>query len=348
MTAMLAKTNPTSDTSLVPTRPRHHLGRFFWSRNMSKRPTESRISSDGALPASDPTDVERLQQDVLACLRKSGQDPISYTGLAYCSPQGCGRVGCSEACAYGNARRRRLAIPRIAELLTRQSEPLYEVRAYRPFWPHDLGELVSCDDIRSARCLVRRVLDNLFDNTVIAVGTYKTKPFARWVGGIHLIVAAHDQEALTKGFKSVQPGQYPEVYVEEIRDLETKIEEVLDNNLPKKDPNLIDGAIPRSERTEFYKWLLTLDIDARVMRYGCDQAFSPKERKQRTMNLKPKKKHPYPYWLERYFFGSGEAWRNRPDPNQVGFVPKNQGRAVARRASATGRKAYYEDDDENK
>jgi hypothetical protein len=50
--------------------------------------------------------------------------------------------------------------------------------------------------------LVRRALDNLYDNKLIAVGTYKLKfiPFARWLGLIDLIVAAHDQEALTKAF----------------------------------------------------------------------------------------------------------------------------------------------------
>jgi hypothetical protein len=272
--------------------------------------------------------------------------------LAYCSATGCGRVGCSEACAYGNARRRRHAVSKIRTLLTQQPEPLYEVRAYRPFWVHEFGELVNCDDIRSAKRLVRRVLDNLFDNTLFAVGTYKTKP-SRWVGGIHLIVAAHDRGALTKAFEAVRAGKYPEVYVEEIRDLETKIEEVMDSNLPKKHPDF-DGAIPRGERTEFFGWLLTLDVDARVMRYGCDHAFRPKERKQRTMNLKPRKKHPYPHWLERYWFGSGEAWRNRPNPWEVGFVPKNPSGAVARRTSAVSRrtsaakkKAYYEDDDEN-
>ena len=186
---------------------------------MSKQSKKSRRSAIPEIPGADPTHLERLQKDVLACLQKSDQDPISYAGLAYCSPQGCGRVGCSEACAYGNARWRQLAVPRIAHLLTQQDEPLYEVRAYRLFWAHDFGELVDCNDTRSAKNLVLRVLDNLFDNTLIAVGTYKTKPFARWLGGIHLIVAAHNQEALTKAFSAVQPGKCSEVYVEPIRDL---------------------------------------------------------------------------------------------------------------------------------
>jgi hypothetical protein len=91
---------------------------------MKKPSKEGRRTFDRDISGTDPADVERLQSDMLACLQKSGQDPISYAGLAYCSPQGCGRVGCSEACAYGNTRRRQLAVPKIAELLTQQPEPL--------------------------------------------------------------------------------------------------------------------------------------------------------------------------------------------------------------------------------
>jgi hypothetical protein len=176
------------------------------------------------------TDVERLQKDTLACLRKSDQDSITYAGLAYCGPQGCARVGCSEACAYGNARRRQLAAPRIANLLTQQPEPLYEVRVYRPFWVHDFGGLEGCNDIQSAKNLVRRALDNLYDNTLIAVGTYKLKliPFVRWLGLIDLIVAAHDQKALTKAFGA---SKHPDFRIAAVRDLKKKIAEVFNCGL---------------------------------------------------------------------------------------------------------------------
>jgi hypothetical protein len=50
--------------------------------------------------------VEVLQKDMLRLLRRSSVDPISYAGLEYCSPEHCGRVGCSEACWFGALRRR--------------------------------------------------------------------------------------------------------------------------------------------------------------------------------------------------------------------------------------------------
>jgi hypothetical protein len=49
---------------------------------MSKRSSESREPDTQRPRRAAPTGVERLPQDMLACLRKSGQDPISYAGLA--------------------------------------------------------------------------------------------------------------------------------------------------------------------------------------------------------------------------------------------------------------------------
>jgi hypothetical protein len=312
---------------------------------MSEQSKKSCRPTNPEIPGADPADVERLQSDLLACLQKSGQDPISYAGLAYCSPQGCGRVGCSEACAYGHARRRQLATPRIANLLTQQPEPLYEVRVYRPFWVHDLGGLVGCNDIQSAKNLVRRALDNLYDNTLIAVGTYKLKfiPFVRWLGLIDLIVAAHDQEALAKAFGA---SKHPDFRIAAVRDLKTKIAEVFNCGLAYSKPEDMED-IPPDQRAEFYSWLLTLGVDARIVRYGCDHNFGLKERKPRTIKPKKRRRHSYPAVFEHYWFGSGEAWNSRPDPNQVGFEPKNPSRAVPFRPTAAELKAWYDDDDDD-
>ena len=249
---------------------------------MHKQSKSGRPAS-AEIPGTDLADVEHLQKDMLACLHKSDQDPIAYAGLAYCGPQGCGRVGCSEACAYGNARRRHLAIPRIVNLLTEQPEPLYEVRVYRPFWVHDLGSLVGRNDIQSAKSVVRRALDNLYDNTLIAVGTYKLKfiPFVRWLGLIDLIVAAHDQEALTKAFGA---SKHPDFRIAAVRDLKTNIAEVFNCGLAYSKPQDMED-IPPEQRAEFYSWLSTLDVGARVVKHGCDHNFGPKERKTRTLKM---------------------------------------------------------------
>jgi hypothetical protein len=289
---------------------------------MTKPSKEGPRGGDTESGTNNPTAVERLQQDMLACLRKSGQDPISYAGFAYCTPKSCGRVGCSEAGAYGNARRRRHAVSRIKTLLTHQPEPLYEVRVARPFWVREFGGLIGCNDIRSAKQLVRRVLDNLYDNTLIAVGTYNTTPFGSWVGGVHLIVAAHDKEALIKAFSAVRPGEHPDVRVDVVRDLGVTITEVMDCDLPQKRPNFVEDKVPRGQRAEFLSWLLTLDVDARLILYGCDRDFNNIERELRIRPPKIKKPRPNPVWLERYRFGHGEYWENRPNPWEAGFTPK--------------------------
>jgi hypothetical protein len=306
---------------------------------MTNPSREHRRTTNHDIVSPDPN--ERLQKDLLACLEKSGQDPISYAGLAYCGPQGCGRVGCSEACVYGNARRRRLAAPRIKRLLTQQPEPLYEVRVYRPFWLREFGQLAGYKDIGSAKRLVCRVLDNLYDNTLIAVGTYKTTPFASWVGSIHLIVAAHDEERLTKALSAVRPGAHPDVRVEPVQDLDLAIGGVINCDLPRKHPQLAQSKGPRDQRAEFFSWLLTLDVDARLIRYGCDRDFNYIERGVRIKPPKIRKPRPNPVWLERYRFGHGEYWDNRPNPWEYGFTPKPKDPEGRPKRRPPSRKWYY-------
>jgi hypothetical protein len=311
---------------------------------MTKPSKEGPGRADTEFGTNDLTAVERLQQDMLACLRKSGQDPISYAGLAYCTPKSCGRVGCSEACAYGSARRQRHAVPRIKALLAHQPEPLYEVCVARPFWVREFGGLIGCNDIQSAKQLVRRVLDNLYDNTLIAVGTYKTTPFGCWVGGVHLIVAAHDKEALIEGFSAVRPGKLADVRVESIQDIDSAIKDMMNCDLPQKHPRFTEGRVLRDQRTEFFSWLATLDVDARLILYGCNREFNKIERPPRIKPPKISKPRPNPVWLERYKFGHGEYWDDRPNPWEAGFTAKPKDHNGQRKRQPRSRKPYYDDD----
>jgi hypothetical protein len=62
----------------------------------------------------------------------------------------------------------------------------------------------------------------------------------------------------------------------------------------------------KAQRREFYRWLLGLSPGARIIRYGCDRYFNKLEKRSRPIRAKIKKKRPYPYWLQHYFFGSFE------------------------------------------
>ena len=105
--------------------------------------------------------------------------------------------------------------------------------------------------------------------------------------------------------------------------------------------------VPPDQRAEFYSWLLTLDVDARVVRYGCDQNFGREERKSRTMKPKTGKRGSYPAAFERWRFDYGEVWKNTPNPNQVGFEPKSRNPSAPFRPTTAEIKAYYETTDED-
>jgi hypothetical protein len=54
---------------------------------------------------------------------------------------------------------------------------------------------------------------------------------------------------------------------------------------------------------EFYRWLLGLTPDARMIRYGCDRYFNKLEKQPRMLEPKVRKKRPYPYWLSLICLG---------------------------------------------
>jgi hypothetical protein len=161
-----------------------------------------------------PTRVERLQQDMLACLRKPGHDPISYAGLAYCGPQGCGRVGCSEACWYGNRRRLRSEIQAIHNLLSKTDQPLCEVRVVPGLWARPIGKLDEFD-ISAVKHLNARALNKLYMPSLVAVGNVKVAvaPSTHyqygerlWACELHQIVELADEAELKAAFSRLREG----------------------------------------------------------------------------------------------------------------------------------------------
>ena len=159
----------------------------------------------------------------------------------------------------------------------------------------------------------------------MAVGAFKVAPtgvlhgWKRWRCEIHQIVAGVQQEDFDRIFYTQhdrgelrtkrKPSDIPNlVRISEITELGPTISEVIRQDLrgwrhPWQDE--LDPARPtKAQRREFYAWLLGLDPDARIIRYGCDQYFRKLEKKPRPIRAKVHKKRPYPYWLQRYFFGS--------------------------------------------
>ena len=77
----------------------------------------------------------------------------------------------------------------------------------------------------------------------------------------------------------------------------------------------------KAQRREFYGWLLGLKPRARLIRYGCDPYFQKLEKEPRTPPPpKVPRKRPYPFWLQKYFFGGEERYRMGTDPNCGNYI----------------------------
>jgi hypothetical protein len=319
-----------------------------------------RITKLGITDFETIDDVGRMQKDMLRRLEASSVDPDRYAGLADCRLDYCGRVNCLEACCFGTCRRRLTAIPAIYDLLQKCNPPLYEVRIIRGVWARPFGKLEEAS-IEAAKQLNRRALDTLHDTRIVAVGTFKAAPagivhgWKRWICEIHQIVAGVQQEDFDRAFltqhdrgelrtKRKQSDIPNMVRVSEITDLGPTISEVLRQD-PRGWRHLQDETSParptKSQRREFYSWLIGLNPDVRIIRYGCDQYFRKLEKKSRPIRAKVRKKRPYPSWLERYMFGTHS--RDLMDDDRSHQKYAEEGRRNYREIPQVGRRPSREE-----
>jgi hypothetical protein len=286
---------------------------------MIKPSKEGRRWVDLDLSNADASGTEAVQKDMLARLEKAGHDPVSYAGLAYCGLQKCGRVGCLEACWFGTHRRLRLELRSIHKLLS-AGETLCEVRVIPSQWTKAIGEL-STFEIAAAMQLNSRALNSLYMPTLVAVGNVKvavTQPSNTvkfgdrlWRYELHLIVTLDDEVKLTKAFSRIRErGAFlNKIWIQRVYDLQECIARVFRRDLVAwEKPGLQpwqekpEPMRPtKAEQTEFYEWLLGLEVGARTIRYGCDRYFNQLRKKPRTRPAR--KRRGYPYHLKPYMFG---------------------------------------------
>jgi hypothetical protein len=207
---------------------------------------------------------------MLGLLRASPIDPISYSGLAYCRHDYCGRVGCSEACWFGSLRRRRNEKNELGRLLRERSGKLWEAVILRTKWDRRYGDLHEIDSGAGTR-LVGRVLNSFTDRRIVAVGTFKVRPFGYnnhgiWRCEIHLIVGGLKPFELETSFHEKPRQVLNDVWVTPVKHRDAAVAKVLDCNEPAEPVDLnYDG-----QRGEFYVWLATMKVGSRLIRYGCD------------------------------------------------------------------------------
>jgi hypothetical protein len=183
----------------------------------------------------------------------------------------------------------------IYDLLQKSGEPLFEVRVVRGDWTRPAEDL-ALTNIKAAKQTNRRMLERVYNPSVVAVGMFNVLKAPDWAMGggakasspdywaceIHQIVAGaqkHDLErVLSIPVRSVSPISGEDV--SPVEKLGATISNVFRRDLQTSHPWVDDGEPTKRVRRDFYTWLLGLRPDARLIRYGCDEHFNKLEGKK--------------------------------------------------------------------
>lgn len=254
------------------------------------------------------------QQDILARVKVNAFNRRSLDVLARCDATTCGSpANCREVCAFGQLRRIRSQSQSIAQLLANDTD-LFEVRVSRANWSCGLNDLDPVT-IGAVINLNRRALDKI-QESVVAVGTIKV--FASpardeeaedvWRWEIHEIISCSSRDLIDQAFSSghLDPGLDSSMRITEVRNLTEVINTVLAHDLVEwKHPS--DPADPlkssKKWRREYYGWALQLNVNDRLIRYGCDRYLN-RLKKPSRVGPQAKKPRPYPVQLTRHMYGS--------------------------------------------
>jgi hypothetical protein len=141
-----------------------------------------------------------------------------------------------------------------------------------PRWDRKYGELRNANIART-KTFVRDIFNSLCDISLVAVGVFKPVPFCpdepNWFCELHAIISGSDVIRLEGAFSAM--GSNGSTTITRIGKLNSTIDEVMGPQLPMYfNPT---ARLEREQKVEFYDWLLNLDVDARVFRYGCNVNF---------------------------------------------------------------------------
>jgi hypothetical protein len=243
--------------------------------------------------------------------------------LQRCTARECGGTDCKEVCAFGDRRRQLSLIPEAHRLLSKVPRPLHELRVVRGVWARPIGGLWDVS-IPAMGKLNRRALDSLYKPSIVAVGTVKVAVAPRykqphWVGEIHQIVAGAEKQELEDAFVSkwAKENYHSVVHWKEVEHLGQTLARVFDTTLAEwQDPHCPYDELEKptkSQRQEFYRWLLGLNPGERLVRYGCDRYLNPLKKQPRIIHIKTPKKRPHPVWLTEHMFGNRGQPGEYPD-----------------------------------
>jgi hypothetical protein len=191
---------------------------------------------------------------------------------------------------------------RLHRLFAESGRPIVAIRVRHPSWRVPHGKLARFS-IPAAQKLTRRSLDSLLRPKLMAAGVFKvvTGP-AYYQIELHLIVAGASAATLERTFYDTEPAK--------VTTLRQAIHHFLIGTVQKpaglggwETVRLHAELDPSCEQWPEYVGWLRQHFRRLVFRYGCDRYWNRLNKPPRQVRSKAAKKHPYPYWLERFWFG---------------------------------------------
>jgi hypothetical protein len=185
------------------------------------------------------------------------------------------------------------------------AEPqVWNVWITRDAWKREKGELAEAS-LGAIEKTIRRALDRLNDPSIIAVGVMDAwRGFEDWQLGAQFLVSGPTRSELLDAFSQTKDfGGSLEVTA--VQDIKAALKELYGESAKaKKSLRFMAETLGRKSRGEYYAWLASMKPGERHFRYGCDRYLNPLRKSPRKILLKPKKGHPYPWWLEPCMYGT--------------------------------------------
>jgi hypothetical protein len=251
-----------------------------------------------------PAEIRRLKRDIGERLADNPFRRNMARRVGACESGTCN--GCGDVCPV-KTRRRAISTARPMRSLLKRGgadRQVWKVWITRDAWKREKGELAEAS-LGAIEKTIRRALDRLNDPSIIAVGVMDAWwGFDNWELGAQFLVSGPTRSELLDAFsKTKDIGGSLEVTA--VRDLKVALTQLFgDSGKAKKSPRFMAETIGRKSRGEYYAWLASTKPGERLFRYGCDRYLHPLGKSPRKILLKPKKRHPYPWWLASSMYGS--------------------------------------------
>jgi hypothetical protein len=151
----------------------------------------------------------------------------------------------------------------------------------------------------------RRVLDSLRDPAIVAVGLVDAAwSGSNWkVGVTALVLTSRGAVDLRRAFDRTKDIVRP-FDIEAAFKPYGRLKQLLRGGQQAK--VWLEGRtlLKPGPSREYYRWLSRLQPRVRLFRYGVDRHFNKLVKAERRVKRREPRRHPTPYWLESYQYGS--------------------------------------------